>query len=125
MTRQHSPSEDAGRELDARQGEAHTGDQRETDLEIEHAEGVRGPEGIAERADSPPPDPPVPLLARSRTTRRAEREDVGVRAARVKVASRIEDIVRSNGIALATVGGGRRLVGLCPFHQEEHASFTV
>lgn len=53
------------------------------------------------------------------------REDVATRAARVKAACRIEEVIRAAGVRLAPAGGGQRLVGLCPFHAEEHASFTV
>ncbi len=55
----------------------------------------------------------------------AIREDTARRAERVKASCRIEDVVRSYGVSLTSVGGGRRYVGLCPFHGEEHASFTV
>jgi hypothetical protein len=126
MTTQRSSSEEESREMDARQGKADSGDQRGA----EHAGGVQCPEGLAEHAASPSPRSsalraPVPPLSRSRTTRRTERKDVTVRAARVKAASRIEEVVRSYGVELTPVGGGRRLLGLCPFHSEEHASFTV
>src|SRR5689334_4951715 len=59
------------------------------------------------------------------TPARDNRDDVATRAARVKHACRIEDVIARYGVALTPSGGRHRLVGLCPFHAEEHASFTV
>lgn len=53
------------------------------------------------------------------------REDAATRAARMKAVSRIEEVIQAAGVRLTPVGHGHRLVGLCPFHAEEHASFTV
>src|SRR5690349_19444610 len=55
----------------------------------------------------------------------SKREDVAARAARVKQTCRIEDVVSRYGVELTAVAGGRRFVGLCPFHTEQHGSFTV
>lgn len=69
--------------------------------------------------------------SRGRSTQRpvpneqSKREDVAARAARVKQTCRIEDVVSRYGVELTAVAGGRRFVGLCPFHTEQHGSFTV
>lgn len=62
---------------------------------------------------------------RSRSVMKPARDDVATRAARVKQTSRIEEVIARYGVALTPSGGRHRLVGLCPFHAEEHASFTV
>lgn len=64
-------------------------------------------------------------VQRSFRREQSAREDVAVRAARVKHACCIEDVVSRYGVELTPVAGGRRLVGLCPFHAEQHGSFTV
>lgn len=56
---------------------------------------------------------------------KAVRETVTARAARVKQSCRIEDVIVRYGVHLAPAGGGHRLSGICPFHAEEHPSFTV
>lgn len=61
--------------------------------------------------------PPARLVKQSR-------DDVATRAARVKRAWRIEEVIARYGVHL-TSSGDHRLAGLCPFHVEEHASFTV
>ena len=129
MTSQCSSSEEKSRAMDAQRDEIDSCNQRGT----EHAEVAHVLEGITERMASTSPHPlvppdspaPVPLPLCSRITRHGEREDVAVRAARVKAVCRIEEVVKSYGVALTPVGGGRRLMALCPFHSEEHASFTV
>src|SRR5690348_13909236 len=116
MTTQCSSSEEKSRAMDTQRNEIDSCDQRGT----KHAEVAHVLEGITERMSSTSPHPlvppdspaPVPLPSRSRLTRRGEREDVAVRAARVKAVCRIEEVVKSYGVALTPVGGGRRLVGL-------------
>lgn len=45
--------------------------------------------------------------------------------AQLKANCRIEEVIRHYGVALQPVSGGQRLVGLCPFHEEQRPSFTV
>lgn len=63
--------------------------------------------------------------SRSRIATKLARDDVALRAARVKQSCRIEEVIARYGVALTPSGGRHRLVGLCPFHAEEHASLTV
>jgi DNA primase len=47
------------------------------------------------------------------------------RAQRIKATVSLESVVRGHGVTLLTVGGGRRLLGRCPFHEDQTPSFTV
>ena len=51
--------------------------------------------------------------------------DARKRAEFIKRSCRIEDVVMGQGVLLRVVGDGHHLVGLCPFHREQRASFTV
>ena len=65
-----------------------------------------------------PPVPPIQI-------QRPARLDARTRAERIKRRCRIEDVVMAHGVLLRVVGDGHHLVGLCPFHREQRASFTV
>jgi CHC2-type zinc finger protein len=56
---------------------------------------------------------------------RPGRLDARTRAELIKRSCRIEDVVMGQGVLLRLVGDGHHLVGLCPFHREQRASFTV
>ena len=64
------------------------------------------------------PEPPIRLQQPARL-------DARTRAELIKRSCRIEDVVMGQGVLLRVVGDGHHLVGLCPFHREQRASFTV
>ncbi|HEU5349725.1 MAG TPA: CHC2 zinc finger domain-containing protein [Ktedonobacterales bacterium] len=67
----------------------------------------------------------VALLNPPARFQRLSRPDARTRADLIKRSCRIEEVVMGQGILLRVVGDGHHLVGLCPFHHEERASFTV
>ena len=67
----------------------------------------------------------VASLNSSARFQRLSRPDARTRADLIKRSCRIEDVVMGQGVLLRVVGDGHHLVGLCPFHREQRASFTV
>lgn len=91
-----------------------------------HAEGGSG---IVRSSRSGPPGAETGPMSRRGPAEhhgvKSVRETVIARAAQVKQSCRIEDVIFRYGVQLAPAGGGHRLSGICPFHAEEHPSFTV
>ena len=92
---------------------------------------------MASMAPMAPLTPLAPLTAPSGNTeqvaslnssarfQRLSRPDARTRADLIKRSCRIEDVVMGQRVLLRVVGDGHHLVGLCPFHREQRASFTV